>query len=107
MAGGTAQRKRSSIVEPAQKYGHVFADLKRILRLDWLRLRDERRRDEFDLAAIAQNLESWPSLSRAAPDARRGGLVFILSVTLHHTARSAGPFFNEIRQQETSVRKSK
>ena len=45
-----------------KKVEMLFAHLKRILKLDRLRLRGPRgARYEFHLAATAQNLRNWPS----------------------------------------------
>ncbi len=48
-----------------------FAHLKRILKLDRLRLRGPNRaRDEFHLAATAQNLRKFAKLLPAGPQVR-------------------------------------
>jgi Transposase DDE domain len=54
---GRQDRGLSDLTPPAKKVEMLFAHLKRILRLDRLRLRGPYgARDEFHLAAIAQNL---------------------------------------------------
>jgi len=56
-----------------KKVEMLFAHLKRILKLDRLRLRDPNgARDEFHLAATAQNLRKLAILVRAVPPMAAG-----------------------------------
>ena len=83
-----------------KKVEMLFAHLKRILRLDRLRLRGPNgARDEFHLAAAAQNLRSSPRSSRCQPQHslpdRQG-----FSAPHQSTIKAAadGDFFNRIGQ---------
>jgi len=61
-------RGLSDLAAPAQKVEMLFAHLKRILKLDRLRLRGPNgARDEFHLAATAQNLRKLATLVPSSP----------------------------------------
>ena len=76
----------------------LFAHLKRILKLDRLRLRGPcGARDEFHLAASPRTCASWPSDPRTADDPRdlrrNSNYPFSRSVP-HHPSASIVEFFN-------------
>ena len=85
-----------------KKVEMLFAHLKRILKLDRLRLRGPNgARDEFHLAAAAQNLRKLAKLIPMHAPARREARAVCSRDELPNRHRPRTDFFNGIRQKRT------